>query len=131
MDCSTLSPHLVPTDRSVGKLVDIIIFLMHRHLDVYDDNWIVTGMMLLMLVMTMMLMIVLMTDDECSIHAGARGPQRTPVSLINCYLTIHGIHCTIETTIHSSSQYTIVTIVMHCLRMLFTWSYCPLQLKMQ
>ena len=73
MDCSTLSPHLVPTDRSVGKLVDIIIFLMHRHLDVYDDNWIVTGMMLLMLVMTMMLMIVLMTDDECSIHAG--GPQ--------------------------------------------------------
>ena len=61
----------------------------------------------------------------------APGPHRTPVSLINCYLTIHCIHCTIETTIHSSSQCTIVTIAMHCLRMLFTWSYCPLQLKMQ
>ena len=141
VDCSTLSPHLVPTDRSVGKLVDIIIFLMHCHRerilclwwqldcdrndvadagndddadDCVDDRWRV--------------------QHSCGrppASEAAPGPHRTPVSLINCYLTIHGIHCTIETTVHTSSQCTIETIAMHCLRMLFTWSYCPLQLKMQ
>ena len=137
--CGLLDP--VPTSGPHWSLVDIIILLMHCHRerllclwwqldcdrndvadagndddadDCVDDRWRV--------------------QHSCGrppASEAAPGPHRTPVSLINCYLTIHCIHCTIETTIHSSSQCTIVTIAMHCLRMLFTWSYCPLQLKMQ